>query len=104
MQPKRPSATWESDFGVLHHPAHERLPLSVPTIALTALGLVFGILHRQPAHGEFMTGKAFGWAFNAWLGNLPRSAALRPCTALLGSAVLMILFAECWAAGPCDGG
>jgi branched-chain amino acid transport system permease protein len=75
------------------------------TIALTALGLslVFGILHIvNLAHGEFyMTGAYLCWAFDAWLGNfwlaVPLAAA---CTALLGSALLMMFFRKMLGSGP----
>ena len=75
------------------------------TIALTALGLslVFGILHIvNLAHGEFyMTGAYLCWAFNAWLGNFWLAVPLATvCTALLGSAVLMMFFRRMLGSGP----
>ena len=75
------------------------------TIALTALGLslVFGILHIvNLAHGEFyMTGAYLCWAFNAWLGNFWLAVPLAAvCTALLGSALLMMFFRKMLGSGP----
>jgi branched-chain amino acid transport system permease protein len=75
------------------------------TIALTALGLslVFRILHIvNLAHGEFyMTGAYLCWAFNAWLGNFWLAVPLATvCTALLGSAVLMMFFRRMLGSGP----
>ena len=75
------------------------------TIALTALGLslVFCILHIvNLAHGEFyMTGAYLCWAFNAWLGNFWLAVPLATvCTALLGSAVLMMFFRRMLGSGP----
>lgn len=75
------------------------------TIALTALGLtlVFGILHIvNLAHGEFyMTGAYLAWAFNLWLGNFWVAVALSAlCTALLGSALLMMFFRRMLGSGP----
>jgi branched-chain amino acid transport system permease protein len=75
------------------------------TIALTALGLslVFGILHIvNLAHGEFyMTGAYLCWAFNAWLGNFWLAVSLAAaCTALLGSALLMMFFRKMLGSGP----
>jgi branched-subunit amino acid ABC-type transport system permease component len=75
------------------------------TIALTAIGLtlVFGILHIvNLAHGEFyMMGAYLTWAFHLVVGNFWVSALMGAlCTALLGSALIMLFFRHMFGSGP----